>query len=210
MAPFYIDFHCTLEEHQSWSQNREILLGKPSAHRSTPDVVVLFGRGAGDADPAFGFMGNIHIQGSGALLIPYGVTRPPWTPQPPYHTRWGSTNQHTSGNYKRATLYCKCIVHCDYAEHICMHPKRAFHHMVRNSVFCPPNRFAKNATTFDQTGHLRFVIIISNLPGCPELPNSIWSQKKSSWMSQISCPPIPPAPIWPFAEIYPPNNMSAN
>ena len=47
VAPFYIDFHCTLEEHQSWSQNREILLGKPSAHRSTPDVVVLFGRGRG-------------------------------------------------------------------------------------------------------------------------------------------------------------------
>ena len=80
VAPFYIDFHCTLEEHQSWSQNREILLGKPSAHRSTPDVVVLFGRGAGDADPAFGFMGNIHIQGSGALLIPYGVTRPSMNP----------------------------------------------------------------------------------------------------------------------------------
>ena len=78
VAAFYIDF--TLEEHQSWSQNREILLGKPSAHRSTPDVVVLFGRGAGDADPAFGFMGNIHIQGSGALLIPYGVTPTPMNP----------------------------------------------------------------------------------------------------------------------------------
>ena len=184
MAPFYIDFHCTLEEHHSWSQNREILLGKPSAHRSTPDVVVLFGRGAGDADPAFGFMGNIHIQGSGALLIPYGVTRPPpWTPspQPPYHTRWGSTNQHTSGNYKRATLHCKCIVHCDYAEHICMHPMRGFRHMVPNSVSgscLPPNRFAKNTTTFDQTRHLQFVIIISNIPWCPELPSSIWSQKK--------------------------------
>ena len=104
MAPFYIDFHCTLEEHQSWSQNREILLGKPSAHRSTPDVVVLFGRGAGDADPAFGFMGNIHIQGSGALLIPYGVTRPH---EPPNHrtTQDGEVLINTLQGITRGQLY---------------------------------------------------------------------------------------------------------
>ena len=108
MAPFYIDFHCTLEEHHSWSQNREILLGKPSAHRSTPDVVVLFGRGAGDADPAFGFMGNIHIQGSGALLIPYGVTRPPpHEPPAPNHrtTQDGEVLINTLQGITRGQLY---------------------------------------------------------------------------------------------------------
>ena len=118
MAPFYIDFHCTLEEHQSWSQNREILLGKPSAHRSTPDVVVLFGRGAGDADAAFGFMGNIHIQGSGALLIPYGVS-----PHPPQLYRQG---KHQSTHFRELpSNITPYRAHYNYVLHILYDTKRS-------------------------------------------------------------------------------------
>ena len=78
-----IDFHCTRIIHP-----RKILLGMPPP----PDDVVTVQRFDRGRDAGGGFMGNIHIQGSGALLIPYGVT-----PHPPPLYRQG---KHQSTHFR--------------------------------------------------------------------------------------------------------------